>query len=113
VLGDRSASVVRIRAGSAVRIRQWEKIMAARPITTAVAEEGHTRRRLHVTSPVIVTHCAEQVFCFGGGGLTGATRPSTAWRFLRAAAFTGATATAPPDRILAAITLDIDDITTA
>ena len=79
-----------------------------------MAEEGHTRRRLHVTFPsAIVTRCAEQVFCFGGDGHTGATRPSTAWRFLRAAAFTGATATAPPDRILAAITLDINDITTA
>jgi len=62
-----------------------------------VAEEGRTRRRLHVTFlPAIVTHCAEQVFCFSGDGHTGATRPSTAWRFLRAAAFTGATATAPP-----------------
>jgi hypothetical protein len=28
------------------------KIMAARPTTTAVAEEGHTRRRLNVTSPL-------------------------------------------------------------
>src|SRR5258706_16146153 len=70
--------------------------MAARPTTTAVAEEGHTRRRLAVTfPPAIVTRCAEQVFCFGGDGHTGATRPSTAWRFLRAAS-TGATATAPP-----------------
>ena len=73
----------------------------------------HTAAAARDLPPAIVTHCAGQVFCFGGDGRTGATRPSTAWRFLRAAAFTGATATAPPDRILAAITLDINDITTA
>ncbi len=63
--------------------------------------------------PAIVTHCAEQVFCFGGDGHTGATRPSTAWRFLRAAALYRRNRDGTPDRILAAITLDIDDITTA
>src|SRR3984957_7619887 len=56
----------------------------------------HTAAAARDLPPAIVTHCAEQVFCFGGDGHTGATRPSTAWRFLRAAAFAGATATAPP-----------------
>jgi hypothetical protein len=85
--------------------------MAARPTTTAVAEEGHIRRRLHVTfPPAIVTRCAEQVFCFGGDGHTGATRPSTAWRRRRVYR---RNRDGTPDRILAAITLDIDDITTA
>ena len=85
--------------------------MAARPTTTGVAEEGHTRRRLHVTFPhAIVTRCAEQVFCFGANGQTGATRPSMAWRRRRVYR---RNRDGTPDRILAAITLDIDDITTA
>jgi hypothetical protein len=46
----------------------------------------HTAAAARDLPPAIVTHCAEQVFCFGGDGHTGATRPSTAWRFLRAAA---------------------------
>jgi hypothetical protein len=69
----------------------------------------HTAAAARDLPPAIVTHCAEQVFCFGGDGHTGATRPSTAWRrrvYRR-------NRDGAPDRILAAITLDIDDITTA
>lgn len=73
----------------------------------------HTAAAARDLPPAIVTHCAEQVFCFGGDGHTGATRPSTAWRFLRAAALYRRNRDGTPDRILAAITLDIDDITTA
>ena len=49
-------------------IRQWGKIMAARPTTTAVAEEGHAGGGCTRPPTAIVTHCAEQVFCFGGDG---------------------------------------------
>jgi len=59
--------------------------MAARPTATAVAEVGHTP------------------------GLKDLRRPGVSYAPPRS---TSATAT-HPDRILAAITLDIDDITTA
>ena len=88
--------------------------MAARPTTTAVAEEGHTRRRLHVTSPpAIVTHCAEQVFCFGGDGHTGGYKTFDGLAFPTRRRVYRRNRDGTPDRILAAITLDIDDITTA
>jgi hypothetical protein len=64
--------------------------------------------------PAIVTHCAEQVFCFGGDGHTGATRPSTfdGLAFPTRRRVYRRNRDGTPDRILAAITLDIDDITT-
>jgi hypothetical protein len=45
--------------------------MAARPTTTAVAEDGHTAAAARDLPPAIVTHCAEQVSCSGGDGHTG------------------------------------------
>jgi hypothetical protein len=113
VLGDSSALVVRIRAGSAVRIRQWGKIMAARPTTTAVAEEGHTRRRLHVTFPLPSSPTAPSrssaLAATAAPGLQDLRRPGVSSRRRVYRRNRGGT----PDRILAATTLDIDDITTA
>src|SRR5260370_377131 len=60
--------------------------------------------------PAIVPGCVGEVFCVGGDGHAGATRPSTAWRRHRVHR---RNRDGTPDRILAAITLDIDDITTA
>jgi hypothetical protein len=72
----------------------------------------HTAAAARGLPPAIVTHCAEQVFCFDGDGRTWATRPSTAWRSSRRRVYRR-NRDGTPDRILAAITLDIDDITTA
>jgi hypothetical protein len=113
VLGDSSASVVRIRAGSAVRIRQWGKIMAATPTTTAVAELAHTRRRLHVTFPPPSSPTgasgSSALAATAAPGLQDLRRPgvSSHRRVYRR------NRDGTPDRILAAITLDIDNITTA
>jgi hypothetical protein len=89
------------------------KIMAARPTTTAVAEEGHTRRRLHVTSPCH-RHPLRRA-----GLLLWRRRPHRGYKTFDGLAFPTRRRVyrrnrdGTPDRILAAITLDIDDITTA
>lgn len=88
--------------------------MAARPTTTAVAEEGHTRRRLHVTSPPCHRHPLRRA-----GLLLWRRRPHRGYKTFDGLAFPMRRRVhrrygdGTPDRILSAITLDIDDITTA
>jgi hypothetical protein len=87
--------------------------MAARPTTTAVAEEGHTRRRLHVISPLPSSPTAPSRSSAWAAtatpGLQDRRRPGVSYarRVYRR------NRDGTPDRMLAAITLDIDDITTA
>jgi hypothetical protein len=92
---------------------QWWKIMAARPTRTAVAEECHTRRRLHVTS-ACHRHPLRRA-----GLLLCRRRPHRGYKTFDGLAFPTRRRVyrrnrdGTPDRILAAITIDIDDITTA
>jgi hypothetical protein len=86
---------------------------ASRPTTTAVTEEGRTRRRLHVTSPLPSSPTAPS------RSSAWRRRPHRGYKTFDGLAFPACRRVyrrnrdGTPDRILAAITLDIDDITTA
>ena len=73
----------------------------------------HTAAAARDLPPAIVTHCAEQVFCFGGDGHTGGYKTFDGLAFPTRRRVYRRNRDGTPDRILAAITLDIDDITTA
>jgi len=94
-------------------IRQWGKIMAARPTTIAVAEEGHTRRRLHVTSPLPSSPTAPSRSSALAATATPGYKTFDGLAFPTRRRVYRRNRDGTPDRILAAITLDIDDITTA